>query len=265
MNAGDHAAVLARPGASHALGEPQAWAALHEQASARYRAGGRFAWHFARGKLERDPVFRALLATGLLPPGARVLDIGCGQALLASLFAACDTLAERGQWPLAWPAPPVGTRYTGIELMARDVARARAALAGLPGSPQVRLNDMREAGFEASEVVVILDVLHYVDIAMQDAVLERVRDALAPHGRLLLRVGDASRSLGFAASQWVDRLVTALRGHRAAPTWGRTLVQWTTALQTLGFAVQTRPMSRGTPFANMLLVCDLDLHNEPGP
>ena len=33
-------------------------------AAARYRAVGRFAYHFARGKLHRDPVFAALLAYG---------------------------------------------------------------------------------------------------------------------------------------------------------------------------------------------------------
>jgi SAM-dependent methyltransferase len=262
MNAPDPTAVLAQPGVPRAPGEPQAWARLHELASARYRNGGRFAWHFARGKLGRDPVFRALLAAGLLPPGARVLDIGCGQALLASLLAACDEVAARGQWPSAWPAPPTLTHYTGIELMARDVARAHSALAGLPRDPQVRLGDMRDVAVEPCDVAVILDVLHYVDIATQDAVLARVRDALAPHGRLLLRVGDASRSLGFAASQWVDRVVTAMRGHRAAPTWGRTLPQWTAALQALGFVVRPWPMSRGTPFANVLLVCDLGLRIE---
>lgn len=274
MNARDPVAAPARPGASHVfdgpraagapavtqasdtLGEVQAWNELHEQASARYRGAGRFAWHFARGKLGRDPVFRTLLAAGLVPPGARLLDIGCGQALLASLLDACDVLAARGQWPLSWPAPPTDVHYTGIELMARDVARAQSALSGLPRGAQVRAGDMRTATFEPCDVVVILDVLHYVDIAAQDAVLGRVRDALAPSGRLLLRVGDASRSFGFAASQWVDRLVTTARGHRAAPTWGRTLAQWTAALLALGFAVHARPMSRGTPFANVLLVCD---------
>ena len=141
--------------------------------------------------------------------------------------------------------------------MPRDVARAQAALQGLPRAPQVVQGDMCEARLEPCDVVVILDVLHYVDIAAQDSVLDRVCDALAPRGRLLLRVGDASQAWRFAASQWVDRLVTAVRGHRAPPTWGRTLAAWTQALQTRGFTVQPRRMSQGTPFANVLLVCDL--------
>jgi hypothetical protein len=88
-------------------------------------------------------------------------------------------------------------------------------------------------------------------------VLARIRAALGPGGRLLLRVGDASQRARFAASQWVDRVVTWVRGHRAPPTWGRTLDDWREALQALGFTVQARPMSRGTPFANVLLQCEL--------
>jgi hypothetical protein len=103
-------------------------------------------------------------------------------------------------------------------------------------------------------VVVILDVLHYVDRAAQEALLERVHAALARPGRLLLRVGDAASRRGFAVSQWVDRVVTLARGHRSPPTFGRPLTDWIALLQRLGFAVRSVPMSRGTPFANVLLV-----------
>jgi len=105
--------------------------------------------------------------------------------------------------------------------------------------------------------VVILDVLHYVDLEAQEGVLRRVHDALAPgSGRMLLRVGDAASRRGFAISQWVDRTVTRIRGHKVSPTWGRTLQEWIALLQRLGFTVQSIPMSEGTPFANVLLVAD---------
>jgi hypothetical protein len=104
---------------------------------------------------------------------------------------------------------------------------------------------------------VILDVLHYVDHTAQVRELERVRAALAPRGRLLLRVGDASRRIGFAMSQWVDAAVALARGHRALPTHGRTLAEWTALLERLGFDVRAMPMSQGTPFANVLLVAEL--------
>jgi SAM-dependent methyltransferase len=246
-----HATAL--PVAPGPLAPQAAWLRLHHLASERYRRGGRFAWHFARGKLGRDPVFRELLERGRIPARARVLDIGCGQGLLASLLAACDQLAASRQWPATWPAAPTHTRYTGIDLMPRDIERAESALAALAPAPTLICGDMRTTAFEPCDVAVVLDVLHYVDIAAQDEVLARIRAALGVRGRLLLRVGDASQRWRFAASQWVDRIVTSVRGHRAPPTWGRTLEQWRTALESLGFAVTPLPMSQGTPFANVLL------------
>ncbi|MBK6007562.1 class I SAM-dependent methyltransferase [Ramlibacter ginsenosidimutans] len=233
--------------------EAAAWRRLLDGASAPYRSAGRFAWHFARGKLGYDPVFRHLLATGLVAPQARVLDIGCGQGLLASLLRACAALRAAGDWPAGWPAAPAGARITGIERMPRDVQRARAALAE-DGGMRFVCGDMRTEAFPESDTVVILDVLHYVTHAEQEAVLARVRDALVPGGHLLLRVGDAGSRRGFAISQWVDRAVTRLRGHTVPPVYGRTLAEWIAQLRQLGLQVESRPMSAGTPFANVLLV-----------
>jgi SAM-dependent methyltransferase len=229
------------------------WRALHAAACAPYRAAGRFAWHFARGKLGRDPVFRALLERGELAPGARVVDIGCGQGLLASLLAACDAQSRAGRWPAAWPPAPAATHYTGIELMDADLGRARAALGAAATAPRFAQGDLRSAALPDCDAVVILDVLHFVDHAAQEALLDRVRAALAPGGRLLLRVGDASSRRGFALSQWVDRTVARLRGHAAPPVWGRPLAAWIALLERRGFAVAPAPMSGGTPFANVLL------------
>ncbi len=234
-----------------------AWAALLDAACTPYRSAGRWAWHWARGKLGHDPVFRAMLERGDLPVQARVLDVGCGQGLLASLLQATADAARRGAWPAAWPAAPSATAYTGIELMAKDAARARAALQRLPLQPHVVNADMCQAALPECDVAVILDVLHYVDHAAQEAVLGRVRDALRPaQGRLLLRVGDADRRRGFAVSQWVDHVVTMARGHRVPPTFGRPLAAWVALLEGQGYAVRTVPMSQGTPFANVLLVAD---------
>ena len=74
-----------------------AWRALVTAASEPYQRAGRFAWHFARGKLRWDPVFGHLIARGLIAPRTRVLDIGCGQGLLASLLAAAAQSEHSGE------------------------------------------------------------------------------------------------------------------------------------------------------------------------
>ena len=235
-------------GATHS---PTAWPALLDAASAPYRSAGRFAWHFARGKLGIDPVFRHMLRTGLIPPQARVLDIGCGQGLLTSLLHRCGEFERSGRWPSGWAPAPAPAHVTGIELMPRDISRAKAAL----GDSAVFIcGDMRHTPFPEVDAVVILDVLHYITIPEQNEVLARVRGALPAGGTLLLRIGDAAARRGFVTSQWVDRIVTFVRGHRVMPQFGRTLTAWTAQLERLGFAVHSQPMSAGTPFANVLLV-----------
>ena len=228
-----------------------AWRTLRRSASAPYKRSGRFAWYFARGKLRWDPVFGHLVAHGLIAPGARVLDIGCGQGLLASVLHAAAGAAGTGQWPHDWADAPTGARVTGIELMPREVARAQAALGNIA---TFVCGDIRSAAFPLADVVVVLDVLHYLSHADQDAVLARAREALVAGGRIVMRVGDASSRRGFGSSQWVDRIVNAVRGHPERPREGRTLAEWTAHLERLGFVVSSLPMHAGTPFANVLLV-----------
>ncbi len=227
------------------------WRALVDKASAPYARGGRIAGHFARGKLRWDPVFRHFLVHGLIAPHSRVLDIGCGRGLLASLLQAASHESQSGRWPAGWAAAPHAARFTGIDVMASDVARARAALGG--GAIFV-CADMRSVAFPAADTVVILDALHYIETVEQDAVLLRVRGALVGGGRLVLRVGDAASRRGFATSLWVDRIVCMLRGRGVRPRAGRTLAEWRSRLAALGFDVASQPMAQGTLFANVLLV-----------
>jgi SAM-dependent methyltransferase len=226
-------------------------AALIDAAAAPYRQAGHFARHFARGKLAGDPAFVGLLRRGLIAPGARVLDLGCGQGLLAATLLAADTLSARGLWPSHWPAAPAAARVRGIELAPIDVERARRAVGAFAVIEQ---GDIRTTAFGTADVVVILDVLHYFPRDDQDAVLARVHTALGPDGVLLLRVGDAAAGLRFTVSHWVDRVVNVARGHRLVQLHCRPLRDWLASLEQLGFRVEAVPMSQGTPFANVLLV-----------
>jgi hypothetical protein len=103
-------------------------------------------------------------------------------------------------------------------------------------------------------VVVILDVLHYLDAESQVAVLRRVREALSPEGKLLLRIGDAGSGLRFRFSNWVDQAVLWLRGRGRTRLHCRPLAGWLALLGELGFDTTAMPMSAQTPFANVLLV-----------
>lgn len=226
-------------------------AALLDAASKPYRHAGRFAYHFARGKLRADPVYRAILEFGLLLGRARVLDLGCGQGLLAAWLKAAESCYAAGSWPRAWPPAPQSLSTRGIELQARDVARARCALGS---ESDVSQADIRCAAFGSADAVIILDVLHYLAPQAQLDVLQRARAALPLRGLLLLRVGDAGAGLRFRLGFWTDTLMLLLRGQTRVAQHCRSVEQWRLVLRECGFDSEAWPMSRGTPFANVLLI-----------
>ncbi len=230
---------------------------LLDAASARFRRADRFAYHYARGKLGGDAVFAELLRQSLLLAAPRLLDLGCGQGSLFAWLLAAAELHAAGRWPADWPAPPRPLQLRGIELMPRDVQRAAQAFG--PQHPVVRVEqgDMTTADFGHCDVVTILDALHYFDHARQRQVLTRIRDALAPGGRFITRVGDAASGLPFKLSNWVDHAVTFGRGHRLPRLYCRSVAEWRALLQDVGFDVRPQAMSGRLPFANVLLVCDV--------
>ena len=198
-------------------------AALLDAASAPYRAADRFAYYFARGKLRADPVFLGILAQGLLAGSTRILDLGCGQGLLAAWLLAAAACSDRGEWPHTWPSVPRPRSIRGIDRRARDIERARRALGE---RAEFLLGDIRDVAFGAVDAIVILDVLHFMDCTSQRQVLARVRAALAPQGLLLLRVGDATKRLRFKFTKWVDHAVVLARSGRFTRFYCHPLAEW---------------------------------------
>lgn len=231
--------------------------ALIDTAAGMYRPAGPFAYHFARGKLRGDPIFRELLRQGLLPAQARIIDLGCGQGLLAAWLLAARQLHARGNWPVDWPPPPRLTKFHGIELSPRDVSRARRALAVHGSAVEIIGGNIADSDFGHAGQVTIFDVLHYLAPPAQDEVLHRARATLPAGGRLLLRVGDAAAGLPFRLTTAVDLAISFMRGNRLRRLHGRPLRDWIAQLENLGFSVRHQPMNAGKPFANTLLIAQL--------
>lgn len=227
------------------------WRAVVATVSHAYRAADAHAARFARSKLLRDPVFRHLLQHGLIPTGATVLDLGCGQGLLSGCLAAAADAQRHGRWPVGWRAAPIDTRVIGLDLSATQLQRAVAS--GFAGARFVAA-DMRQAVFPVCDVVACIDTLHYLPLADQDAVLLRAREALRPGGVLLLRVGDSSAPMRWRLGLWIDRLTRWAQGGGWHPVHGRGLASWRATFDRLGFEVQCHAMNGRLPFANRLLV-----------
>jgi SAM-dependent methyltransferase len=224
--------------------------AIVAAAARAYAPAGRTPMRFARGKLRHDPVFRAILARGLIRDGARLVDLGCGQGVLPAFLVAARSRYERDEWPADWPPPPRLASALGVDLRGRALTAARVAIGD---RAQFVCGDVRDAALPACDAITILDVLHYLPVPDQDGVLERCAAALAPGGVLLARVGDADAGLRALVTRVADQAITLVRG--GFPRFHtRGLAAWIAAVERAGFAVEAVPMSAGTPFANVLLV-----------
>lgn len=231
-----------------------AFSELVARAAERFRSSGRGPYYFARGKLGGDPVFAALLRDGRIASGARIVDVGCGLGVLAALLASaeqCDP--STSDWPQTWAPPPLHWTLLGFDLRTRAIAAAQSALSDRGARVSFTVGDVRRMALPASDVVVMLDVLHYIGHDDQRVVLTTVFEALPAGGTLLLRVGDAAPNWRFRWTAAVDACVTLARG-----SWPRfhfrPLAAWQSLLESIGFACVAQPMSEGTAFANVLLI-----------
>lgn len=163
------------------------------------------------------------------------MDLGCGQGLLLALLR---------------EAKP-GLSLHGIDAHPRRVDIARRALGA---DARIEQRDLRELDFpQGCAAVALIDVLLY--LPEPDLVLRAAADALAPGGVLLVREPDANAGLAFAftrLSSWFD---AAIRGSSSARRHYRSAAEWRAQLEGLGFSVEAKPMSSGTPFANVLFLC----------
>jgi cyclopropane fatty-acyl-phospholipid synthase-like methyltransferase len=153
-----------------------------------------------------------------LPPGARVLDLGCGT----------------GE-PIGTALAARGLRWTGVDFCEPLLRRARAAL---PGAPVV-LADLVEVAFRTPRFAgaVSWDALFHVPRAEHAALFARIAAWLLPGAPFLLTLG---------GSAW-----EAVADHLGAPTFysGHAPGRAVARLRGAGFAVERRvlddPSSRG--------------------
>lgn len=217
--------------------------AVVDHACERYRPTGRVAYHFARGKLQRDPLYRAVFEGDLLPREGTLLDLGCGGGLMLAVLASARVLQAA--------SAASALRLVGVETRTKAAAVARRALAG---EAEIVTDDVRHRPLPSARAVLLFDVLSMMRAADQDALLAAVLAALEPGGVLLVREADAGAGGRFQMVNLGNRLKAWASGRSAREFQFRSLADWRRWLEQAGLAVEVRPMGMGTPFGNVLLV-----------
>ena len=212
--------------------------ALHKAVVQRYAGCGRYARGFVHHKLRLDPVFYALLRHGYLPERGRLFDLGCGYGILPALIAAAGESYVRGDWPPGWPPPPRHLDLHGVDMSHRRLRVARAALGSAAHFEQA---DLRTIRIQSCSVIVMLDVMLYLEPEEQERLLKAAATALDPGGLLLMREADAAAGAAFRFTQWAERVVALFRGSSPWRLYYRSVADWTDLLQSAGFQCKEKP------------------------
>jgi len=223
---------------------------LGVETSRRYQDAGVLHWEFVRGKLKFDPVYRAILASGLLPPGGKLVDLGCGRGILLSLVQTARSVQAAGKWTDALPPPPPDLELRGVEL--REPLARVARLANGEAVP-IETADLASHDPAPADVYLLLDVLHYLSAPEQERLLDRIARRLPRGGLLVLREPDAGLGLRFVWTRLAERLCALFRLHGRQRFHYRTAQTWCDLLEGLGLTTRSSPLWSGTPYGNVLI------------
>jgi SAM-dependent methyltransferase len=200
--------------------------------------GNRHDYFYTLIKLRSDPLYPGVLAA-LRGTKAPVLDLGCGLGLLS------HALRQDGQ----------SIAYRGVDIDADKIARG-ARVAADCGLRDVRLEVM-DVGVETPKhcgSVTILDVLQFLDLEAQRALLTRAASMIAPRGRLVIRTGLLDESGRSRTSRMSDRFANLVGWMQERPRNHPTMDGLRGILEDAELKVSAAPLYGGTPFNNWLLV-----------
>jgi 2-polyprenyl-3-methyl-5-hydroxy-6-metoxy-1,4-benzoquinol methylase len=192
---------------------------------------------YVRGKLRWDVVYEEIAA--LFESTSRpILDIGCGVGILPMF------LAQRG----------IGSTVLGIDSDARKIDRARQVGRRTGLKARFEVVDARDP-LPFSGHVVLLDVLHYLPEAGQQALLQRASTWAASGDLLVIRQGLKTSSIRFTLNRLQERLISLINWIPSRPKHYPTPEALCAMAHSAGFeTIEVRPLWGRTPFNNYLLV-----------
>jgi 2-polyprenyl-3-methyl-5-hydroxy-6-metoxy-1,4-benzoquinol methylase len=211
----------------------------HEAACARVAA--QFSQRWLRGytgsKLRRDPIYRAAfeLFRGSDEP---ILDLGCGVGLLAFY------LRERGcRQPIL-----------GLDVDARKIRQGMRVAQQRYKDVDFRHQDVQEPLPDFSGTIVLFDLLHYLPIVQQTALLSHLARRVAPAGSLVIR--DCPRDHGprFWLTWMAEKFAQAVSWNLNTSLHFPSRERINDAFPENEFQRESRPLWGRSPFNNHLFV-----------
>lgn len=170
----------------------------------------------------------------LLPDEGRILDIGCGFGLFAAYFGQTHP----------------GRRITGVDPDARRIEMARHVASGLKLDAHFLQGDARDVALEGKfDAAYVLDVMHHIPRDDQRALLESLRDRLAPRGVLVVKDITTVPHFGLKFTELLDRVMVGWD----EPLAYRHHAEWGEMLTSLGFHVRMVRVPDVLPYPHVVI------------
>jgi 1-acyl-sn-glycerol-3-phosphate acyltransferase len=183
-----------------------------------YRYQGTYVEQFVKWKLKLDPLFPAL--DSVVPRQGHVLDLGCGYGMATHWLAAFTD--RRTFW---------GVDYDEEKIRVGQCSAGESArMKFVPG-------DLLTCDLPPGDAALLLDVLHYWTPDKQQLILHKVRKALRPGGRLILRDGARAETAAHRNVHRWEAFATRMGMNRTKEGLHfQTQAELETMLQRAGFA-----------------------------
>ena len=202
-------------------------------------------WHMA-GRARSFPL-DALCAE--VPEVGRVLEIGCGHALVAATLALQSAKRE----VVGYDIDDDKIRWAEQVAQAVTAAGGQLAVSVGGGGPDVGSGAPVPAG--PWDAVVIADVLYLLAPADQEAILHAAAAELAPGGVLVLKELDDRPALKVAFARAEEVLATrVLRITAGSHLHWRSADGWAEVLDGAGLSTTVRRVHRRYPYPHALIV-----------
>jgi len=215
--------------------------ALSEHESACARVASHFSERWLRGyvasKLRRDPVYPAAYEL-LRGSKAPLLDVGCGVGLLSFY------LRERGC------AQPI----LGADIDARKIQRATNIAVACYRDISFRHQDVQKPPGDFSGDIALFDLLHYLPVVRQKALLAHLANCVAPGGLLLIRDCLRENNARFCATYLAEKFAQLISWNLAASLHFPSRAMMKTIITGQQFDCESRPLWGSTPFNNYLFI-----------
>ncbi len=211
---------------------------LSRKQIARSYGSSRWVRGYVRGKLATDPVYQ-MLRRLIARRDRAVVDLGCGLGILGiCLRTSGITVRYKGTDPEPWKINTAkqSMRYFGFEEVGYEVA------------------DALSTEIPTGATVCLIDVIHYLNDADQEALITRLATAARSGSLVLLRTGLRGSGWRYGMTLLVEKWTRLTRWIRGGEINFPTREKILAAFSSHGLQPQIVPLWGRTPFASHFVV-----------